>query len=151
MTTLDSRVDSDQAGQWLSLREAAAALEIAEKTARRRVKSGQLQGRQVGTQHGQAWEVWVPSRGATAGRVDGQGTQSVQGPEGLALVALVERQQQTILELSGRCGYLQAELATARERLALMVPTTTPEMAPESTPEGEAVSRASTRRWWRFW
>lgn len=36
------------------------------------------------------------------------------------LVALVERQQQTILELSGRCGYLQAELAHARDQIALL-------------------------------
>jgi hypothetical protein len=38
------------------------------------------------------------------------------------LVRLVEKLQQPTLELAGRVGYLQAELAQAREQLALMAP-----------------------------
>ena len=37
-----------------------------------------------------------------------------------SLVALVRDQQQTIIELSGRCGWLQAQLHAAHERIALL-------------------------------
>ena len=144
-------MDSDQAGDWLPLREAAARLGISEKTARRRVKAGQLQGRQQGSQHGPAWQVHLPTRVDTAGTVDGQGSQAVQTPETLELIRLVERQQQTIMELSGRCGYLQAELRTAREQLALIPPAEPAEVAPTATPEPEATPGAAQRAWWRFW
>ena len=41
--------------------------------------------------------------------------------------AAAERHEQTVMELSGRIGYLQAELAGARERiLALEAPKTAP-------------------------
>jgi hypothetical protein len=63
-------------------------------------------------------------------------------------LAETRRRLETLASDNGR---LQAELSQAREQLALMAPATTSEMAPESTPEAEAVTRASTRRWWRFW
>ena len=71
-------MDSDQGGAWLTLREAADRLGISEKTARRRVKAGSLRGRQVCTQHGPTWQVWVDAS-TPAGTVDGQGTVPSQG------------------------------------------------------------------------
>lgn len=72
------------------------------------------------------------------------------------LVSLVERQQQTILELSGRCGYLQSELAHARDRIALLeappeaiaaspIGDTPP--APHSADSGS--ERAIRPSWWK--
>lgn len=142
----DSGVDSDQGGEWLSLRAAADRLGISEKTARRRVKRGDLQGRQVSTQHGQAWEVWVAQRVPTAGRVDAEGTPPVQGPELLEALRLIERQQQTIMELSGRVGYLQAELGQARERILALE---APKVDQVTANDAEAVSEAPERPWWR--
>jgi hypothetical protein len=144
-------MDSDQASDWLPLKDAARALRISEKTARRRVRSGQLQGRQHPSQHGPAGQVWLPSRVDSAATVDGQGSQAVQTPEALELIRLVERQQQTILELTGRVGYLQAELAQTREQLALIPPAEPPEVAPSATPEPEAPPEPAQRAWWRFW
>jgi AraC-like DNA-binding protein len=69
-------------GQWMLLKDAAAVLGISERTARRRIKGTELQGRLVAS----------------------------QTPELLAALAQLERQQQTIMELSGRLGLLQAEL-----------------------------------------
>jgi len=147
MATADSRVPTDQSGAWLPLREAARQLGISEKTTRRRVKAGTLEGRQQGTQHGPAWQVWVPAGLATAGTVDTRGTQAVQGADLAELVELVERQQQTILELSGRCGYLQAELAQAR---ATILALEAPQRPVDTTLEDEGSSREATGLWGRF-
>ena len=74
---MDDTVDSGRPGAWLTLREAADRLGISEKTARRRVKAGTLEGRQVSTLHGLAWQVWVDDRVDTrrvAATVDDHGT-----------------------------------------------------------------------------
>jgi len=98
-----STVDTGRHGAWLTLHAAADRLGISEKTARRRVKAGELEGRQVPTQHGPTWQVWVDSRVdgvAALSTVDvqgtlpdqgRQGTHGDQGPEVLELVRLVNR------------------------------------------------------------
>ena len=83
-----------------------------------------------------------------------------------ALVALIERQQQTILELSGRCGYYQSEIRHLKERIALLeVPKPDPsdpasaetanETANRSGPEPSRDERGAQsptlRPWWAFW
>ena len=96
-------MDSDQGGAWLTLREAADRLGISEKTARRRVKTGGLRGRQVCTQHGPTWQVWVDESTPTGtvdgrgtldgdGTLDEQGTQAGQGSELLQRVRLLDRE-----------------------------------------------------------
>jgi AraC-like DNA-binding protein len=141
-------VDNGRSGVWVSLKDAARQLGLSDKTIRRRVKAGTLQGRQAATPRGPAWEVWVD----TAGTLDGEGTRPVQGPELLEALHLIERQQATIMELSGRVGYLQAELTQARERiLALEAPKVEPvDVEPTAADEGD--SGPATRRWWhRVW
>ena len=141
--------DNDQVGEWQSLREAAASLGLSEKTLRRRVKAGVLESRQVETPHGPAWQVWVDGVRGPAPTVDGRGTHPVRGPELLEALRMIERQQQTILELSGRVGYFQAQLEQARETIrALETPKGTG-IARDTTPSGEAVSEPATRPWWR--
>lgn len=142
---------SDQVGEWLTLRGAAARLNLSEKTLRRRVKAGAVQARQVSTQHGQAWEVWVDGGQPTLSTVDGQGTQPVSTPELLEALRLVRDQQQIIIEMSGRLGYLQAELGQARERiLALEAPKVEP-MPIEPTPAVAGPPAPVVRPWWRRW
>ena len=103
---------------------------------------------------------------------DGAGQESdVSGiPE---LVALVREQQQTILELAGRTGWLQAKLQEAEGRMqdleqelrllkaptaaaadmpADQVPaeTTNHPTEPENGPDSASYTRRS-RPWWHFW
>ena len=54
MSTVDTR--------WYTLAEAAPILGVSVDTVRRRVKRGQLEARQVHTQHGPMWEVFLGSR-----------------------------------------------------------------------------------------
>jgi len=144
-------MDTGTAGEWLSLKAAAQRLHLSEKTLRRRVKAAVVEARQVATQHGQAWEVWVDDGIPESSRVDGQGSQPVHGPELLEALHLVERQQQTIMELAGRVGFLQSELGQARDRiLALEAPKPEP-VTVEPTPVVEATPAPATRRWWRRW
>jgi hypothetical protein len=102
---------------------------------------------------------------------------NVRGPEGLGeLVALVERQQQTIMELSGRCGWLQSELQQTRTRLEVAEETIRllqapaarsesnlpPDPVPALTPiypapsanghdSGAERPAGAERPWWAFW
>jgi AraC-like DNA-binding protein len=138
-------VDNGRSGAWVSLKDAARQLGLSDKTIRRRVKAGTLQGRQAPTPHGPAWQVWVD----TAGTLDGEGTRSVRGPELLEALRLVRDQQQTIMELSGRVGYLQAELTQARERILILEAPKTEPADMEPTAAVETASEPSTRRWWR--
>lgn len=137
-STVDSTVDRDRIGAWVTLHAAADRLSISEKTVRRRVKAGQLEGRQVPTQHGPAWQVWVPMTTSTStvdvqdtvpDRVD-QGTHSDLGPAFLELVRLVDRlhdENRALIEAAtvwqARADILAHQLELARGELrALQAP-----------------------------
>jgi hypothetical protein len=68
----------------------------------------------------------------------------------LRMIDLVERQQQTIMELSGRVGFYQAQVEQLREQLALEAPKAGPVDA-EPTAAAEAAAAPATRPWWRRW
>ena len=145
--------ENGQEGRWARLREASAALGVSERTLRRRVQAGAAEGRQVATPFGPAWEVWIDSAdppppspvGAKGGRADPALLEALHLVERLQsdYRAAEQRYQQQLIELAGRVGYLQAELAQARA--ALEAPK--PEMAPEPAPTTEAVSRPPTSIW----
>jgi excisionase family DNA binding protein len=136
----------------LTTAQAAELAGVPERTLRRWVTSGHL----AATRRGR-WYRIRPEDLAAIGATSGQERPEAERPsaasaasaamaEGMAehlaeLVRLVERQQQTILELSGRCGFLQAE--NQQLRLALEAP----KVAPEPTPTVEAVSRPATPIW----
>jgi hypothetical protein len=155
--------DEGQQGRWLRLRDAARSLRVSERTLRRRVQAGSAQGRQVTTPFGMAWEVWIdggvdsadPAPTTPGGRGNGHADPALL--EALQLVGRLQadyrsaeqRYQQQLMELSGRVGYLQAELTQARERiLALEAPKTEPADV-EPTAAAEATSEPATRPWWR--
>jgi hypothetical protein len=160
---MDGTVDG---GAWLGLRDAARALGISEKTARRRVKAGQLRGRQVPTRHGPAWEAWVPDRADAAGRVDGGGTQATTMLELVRLVGELQAKAEAAAMWQARADVLALQLEEARAQLALSAPTDAPKShedanltaeAPEPTrepsePEPTPIPPGPDgRSWWRRW
>ncbi len=186
-STLDGGVpmtlDGDETGQWVPLREAAAALHLNEKSVRRRIRAGTLRAHRVESPYGPAWQVWLGGGDPAPSTVNGHdGEAGRQGPSTLddtpgesgrpagahdetpsllEALRMIERQQQTIMELAGRVGFyqaqvqqLQAALEAPREfatRVADSVPEPAPpETAPEPTSEGEAIPRPSTGLWSRL-
>ncbi len=133
-----------------SVPEAARVLGISERAVRKRIVAGSLDAERDGHQ----WIVFLPAEldpepggpngpdavpGGTSAAELG-GTRAVPAEALSDLVALVERQQQTIMELSGRCGWLQARLEDAQAQLALRSPDSDAERPP----------RRSWRRLWRW-
>jgi hypothetical protein len=140
--TVDSTLDNDV---WLTLAEAAPVLGVSEKTVRRRAKAGQIEGRQVSTQHGMAWQVRVPGRVDSVVTVDSLGTQPstqvstpTQSADVAALVALADRLEREKTELvdenrelvktvaawQSQALVLAGWLTEARDQLALTAPAT---------------------------
>jgi hypothetical protein len=154
---------------WLTLAEAAKSLGLSTDAVRRRLKRGELAGRQVVTRHGPAWQVnldiaptpaptlaptvapMVPGTPTLAQTVAPTVAPGSAEPEpGLVeMVRLVDKLSQQVLELSGRVGYLQSELRQRDEQLkALQAPQPDPpaEEPPATTAPAEAPPRPS---WWR--
>jgi len=155
-------------GEWLTLAEAAERLGISIYTVRRQAKRGELKARQVATRHGLAWQVSLgnlPGVAPTVSSTPNQAAESHIVPELLYLIerlqadyrASAERHQQQVMELSGRLGFMQAELQQAREQLALMAPKEEPpgnlsrRMTGFPAPEPEAAPGPAQKPWWRFW
>jgi excisionase family DNA binding protein len=135
-----------QAGEWVSLAEAATRLGCSVDTLRRRLKRRELPGRQVGRPQGFTWEVFVGDCLPPDGHV--RSTLPTSSALDLsALVGLLERTQAQLLEQTAlaaafqqRCQLLEARVAELAQARAL--------------PAGEE-SKASTdaidRPWWAFW
>lgn len=160
--------ENGHAGTWVSLQEAATRLGVTEGAVRRRIKKGRLEARMVPGPHGQQYQVsLVNGPGSVRAeptlmetvevvrnvRSSGDGRVAVDnsghdGREMLRLIDLVEHQQQTIMELSGRVGYFQAQVEQMREQLALTVPQGE-HVAPDPTPTVEASPMPTALPWWR--
>jgi hypothetical protein len=150
--------DGSETG-WLTLAEAARALGVSVDTMRRRLKRGEVEHRQASTRYGRTWQVRLGRARGDLPTVGEAPTQPAEGHLVTELLHLIERLQadyraaaerheQTVMELSGRIGYLRAELAGARERILALE---APKVEPEPAPDGEATSRRATRRRWRSW
>ena len=148
-------MDTDQGGAWLTLREAADQLGISEKTARRRVKAGSLRGRQVCTQHGPAWQVWVDAsthpttvdgQGTLPGdgTLDEQGTQAGQGQELLQRVRMLDRELVRLVDRLHEENRALAEAAavwqTRADVLAVQLEQTRAELRALQAPQDAARS-----------
>jgi hypothetical protein len=148
--------DPGQQGDWITLRAAAEAAGISEKSARRRIKDGYWRARRVDSPYGPAWQVWMASDGSAPTTLDnGNGESPYPVTETLdsaltSLVALVREQQTTIMELSGRLGFLQAEL---QQRDAVILALQAPQEEPTPGEEPPATVAAAEERprasWWR--
>ena len=79
---------------------------------------------------------------------------SVTHPD--ALVGLIERQQQQLIEMGRQIGLLQAQLQAAEQEIQLLrAPTVkglqSPDPAPEPNGPVWAAEWPPKRAWWRFW
>src|SRR5215211_2988760 len=115
-------------GEWLTLSEAARRLGVSKQTVRRRLKQDALEGRQVDTPFGPTWQVHVPilsegvrregtnGYGQTHPHEQGDGDLSDGGPAIiLEHLRVISRQQDQLLQLAGRIGWLEAQLGTTQE------------------------------------
>jgi hypothetical protein len=128
--------------RWYTLMEAAPVLGVSVDTVRRRLKRGELESRQVHTQHGPTWEVCLgiastESQGAAQASANGaQGyaggaAEGDAGPGMVQLVALVDRLQRENRDLAGQVGYLQACVQMHEETIrTLTAPAELPTEAP---------------------
>jgi hypothetical protein len=163
-------VDGEQKGVWLTLREASAHLGISEKTARRRVKLGTLTGRQVPTQHGPTWQVWVPEGVDTQGRVDSTGTQAATMLELVRLVGELQPKAEAAAMWQARAELLAHQLDAAQQTIRALQAPEPPEtpIASNPGPIGEKPPREPSEPsspapmpptpdgsgrapWWRRW
>jgi len=122
-----------QAGEWVSIDEAAQRFHIATATVRRRLKRGELRGQQVSTAYGFRWDVWVDSRiddeGPSTPRVDGERDD------------LIRDMNNQLVALAARNGWLEAQLQAAQARIELL----------EAPKVVEAEETPVPRPWWRWW
>ncbi len=163
---VDSTVDN---GSWLSLVEAARTFGVSEKTVRRRVKAGQLHGRQVPSPRGPAWQVWVPttvdgagSQGRVDSRVDKPDDQaetsdmmSEVSDAGLAMLELVrlvselQPKAEAAAMWQARAELLSERLAAAESRLLALAAPESPPDAPGSTETERTPQEPLARFSWR--
>lgn len=113
----------------LSAEEAAHRCGVSSKTVRRWIESGRLKADKVG----RSFRIDVSDLAPFIGHSEPRPVSTVDtgqdSPDRFGeLVRLVRDQQQTIMELSGRCGYYQAEVEQLRATvLALQAPKVEPE------------------------
>jgi hypothetical protein len=158
-------VDTEQGGVWLTLREASVHLGISEKTARRRVKLGTLTGRQIPTQHGPTWQVWVPQGVDAAGRVDSTGTQAATMLELVRLVGELQAKAEASAMWQARAELFAHQLDAAQQTIrALQAPETPiarnlgaidetppsePSGPPSPAPMPPSPNGSARASWWR--
>ena len=125
------------AGEWLPIQVAALRLNLSVDAVRRRLRRGDLRGRLVRGQRGQKWEILIGPDGDAApgdGQPPARPSVSVDDDRWLELMRellaenadlgrQIRRLNDERVELFGRCGYLQGQLAAAHDQIkALAAP-----------------------------
>ena len=167
--------------EYLELAEAAQRMGLTSEALKKRLIRGTVPGRKVdgrwmvlvsGACHPVTPDVTTRDDDRHDGRHDDDVTLSPHSVELIRALDLVERQQQTIMELSGRCGWLQSELQQTRTHLEvaeqeirlLRVPSvenlqspdprpteTSNHPAPAANGQDSGAQCPPRRRWWEFW
>jgi predicted DNA-binding protein (UPF0251 family) len=161
VTQADTPQAGTQDGQLpgLSIQAAAATLGVSVNTVRRQVKSGSLRSEKVTTPAGYAYRVHLPL-GTQQVVTQGSYPPGTQPDEGvlrqvpndaeplLEALRLVDKLNQQVLELSGRCGYYQAENEQLRTTLKALQ---APQEAPTNVGSSDVLPAdpAVPRRWWQ--
>ncbi len=188
MTDADRRADrqAPDADRWLTVSQAALTVGVSERRIRRWLSAGRLPARDGDgrrlvaladvrrmTDADRQPTVIVADRATVT---DGQGGHPDGQPSELSqALAFIERQQQTIMELSGRVGWLQSENQRLQEEVRLLkapaaktdnlsdsgtVPDlpSDPALAPTSNHpalsangQDSDAQQAQRRPWWRRW
>jgi excisionase family DNA binding protein len=141
----------------LSIKEAAHALGISEKTVRNRIQAGTLAAVKVTRPQGYEWRVYprsVPTELPSgiqvvpdANHVEGQVAERPQentrdlAPLLEKMYADNQRLADMNTQLAGQVGFLQAKLQEAEKTIALL-------MAPQDEP---APAQPEPQRWWQRW
>ena len=155
-----------EAGDGLPLAAAAARLGIAERTLREWIKQGKVTAKKVVGPNGYAaYRVFLDTPPPVAAESPPL-ADIVYPPPAADLLPLadmtplattIEKLTQQILELSGRCGFLQAQLQAAERRiLELEAPKEAVRGAANHPTPSENGAEAGSERyprrpWWRFW
>jgi excisionase family DNA binding protein len=146
---------------YLSARRAAKQLGVSDRTVRLWIESGKLPaergeyGYRIAVEQLEGLRGRGPYSGAKISAAADSEPENISAPADrdrfAELVGLVERQQQTILELSGRCGFYQAQVEQLRETVkALEAPKMVPELSLEGSGHSEpAIECSEPVSWWR--
>ena len=154
----------------LSVKEAAAALGISERTARSRIKAGKLAAIQIERPQGYEWRVYPDGlppgnnldlsgnnveshvESPNENQVDPPGN-NVEAPGMVEMIHLVATLQSRNEQLAGQVGYLQRQVLEQQETIQrlLMAPKEPTDVTPEKPPvEPEPRAAPEPRRpWWR--
>ena len=150
----------------ISLKEAAEQFGISERTVRRRIDEGTLQGYKQKVDRGYEWRVYVGSRLAEqpgiSPRQNADDTGKVPSrpadaemPEATApgvveLVRLVEHLQRDNQQMAGQLGFMQAKLQESERRALHAEEQVRLLMAPKDEPvEPEPPAEPVRVSWWR--
>jgi hypothetical protein len=120
-------------GEWVSVEEAARHLQVAAATVRRRLKRGQLQGRQVSRPYGFTWEIWIDAVYTEAP----PSTPRIDSDRDSLILQLTTQN----VQLAGRVGWLESQLQQSQEQVRQL-----------QAPVVETLHPSPAQRpWWAFW
>ena len=165
----------DSQGEWVGLAQASQALKLSITTIRRQIKRGEVEARQVNTQHGPVWQVRITTddqEGVEEDNLDNHLSQAKVNQDGELPILFRELQDRMVEKAEAaamwqaRAEMLSFQLQGAQETIrmleapksqateAVVVPES-PQEALETADSGEAVSESREERhepWWRrFW
>ena len=131
-----------QQGRWFTIAEAAPLLGVSVDTVRRRLKRGEIEARQVHTQHGPTWEVCLGTvQGVPAGEPGQDAQGAAEGSAMLEALRLIGRLQEENRDLAGQLGYVRAQLAAAEDRVRALEAPRLPQDAPVSATASNLTAR----------
>lgn len=128
--------------QAYSIKEAVGLLGISDKTVRRRLQNGELEGERVPTATGYVWRVYVDQADSQVDdQVDIPPSQTAQAlldmlREKDAAIATLQREK---MELAGQLGVFTERVRNLNDRVLLLEAPKAEEQLPPRRP------------WWRLW
>lgn len=128
----------------VTVKEWAAQNRVTERAVRARLVRGTLPGskeRDPSTR-AELWYVDVPEGTERAEHLPGTVPEhtGTNDPGTVELVRLVRDLNQQLIEVSGRCGWLQAQLEESQNQVRLL-----------SAPAADSPDSSLGRVWWQFW
>jgi hypothetical protein len=122
---------------WVSIAEAARRLDCSDDTIRRRIRTEELQGRQIKEPGGFRWEVWIDD-------AQGQDSETKESDENRLLRELVDTLRAQVQaqqeQLAAKDQQLAAREREVRELHVLLQQAQAALPAPRNN-----------RRWWQLW
>jgi hypothetical protein len=154
----------DDQGEWVGLAQAGQALKLSITTLRRQIKRGEIEARQVNTQHGRIWQVRISTSdqvAADADTLDNQGEQLKVNQAGELPVLFRELQDRMVEKAEAaamwqaRAEMLSFQLHQAQETIKMLEAPKAAESLqeePEAAGTREVASEPDPdplKPWWR--